>query len=299
MSKDPAFLFFPSDWLGGTMALTRHHKGAYMDLLMAQFNLGHLSSEQIKIVLGEKDEYLWESVLKYKFIQDSEGKYYNEKLNKEILKRRNFIESRKKNLLPHTDSHMDNHMEARMENGNEYINKYRYIDRDIAKEKGVQGEKQKVPYDEIISLYNEILPILSRVIKLTDQRKSAINQRWKEYPNIETFRQVFEKVSKSNFLIGLAKDWRADFDFIMTKSKFIKILEGCYDNIEKPKPTKERENIPKAFQGWEIDKETSEKVKDNLGHDLVLYCRGEEFDEPLKVWYCPLCDKQFNYRGEQ
>ena len=43
MSKDPAFLFYPGDWLGGTMLMTRHHKGAYMDLLMAQYNNGHMT----------------------------------------------------------------------------------------------------------------------------------------------------------------------------------------------------------------------------------------------------------------
>jgi len=126
MGKDPAFLFYPGDWLGGTIAFSRHHKGAYMDLLMAQFNLGHLAIEQIKIILGEKDEYLWESVLKSKFSQDSDGKFFNEKLENEILKRKNFIESRNKNLSSHKenhiDSHTENHMEAHMENENIYIN---------------------------------------------------------------------------------------------------------------------------------------------------------------------------------
>ena len=34
MSKDPAFLFYPNDYLGGTMGMTFEMKGAYIDLLI-------------------------------------------------------------------------------------------------------------------------------------------------------------------------------------------------------------------------------------------------------------------------
>jgi uncharacterized protein YdaU (DUF1376 family) len=126
MSKDPAFLFYPGDWLGGTMTMTRHHKGAYMDILMAQFNEGHMSLQQIKTVLGEKDEHLWEEVLKKKFKEDESGLFYNEKLENEIVKRRVFTESRRRNLS-HTGKHMEDHkgsdMGLRMENENENENK--------------------------------------------------------------------------------------------------------------------------------------------------------------------------------
>jgi len=112
MAKDPAFLFYPGDWLGGTQSFTRAHKGAYMDLLMAQHSEGHMSEVEIHHILGNDDfKEMWPK-LKKKFIQDSNGLFFNEKLENEILKRKKFTESRKKNL-----SHMDNHMNARMENG--------------------------------------------------------------------------------------------------------------------------------------------------------------------------------------
>ena len=117
MSKDPAFLFYPGDWLGGTMLMTRHHKGAYMDLLMAQYNNGHMTLQEIKTVLGEKDEGLWETVLKSKFKQDGEGKFFNEKLENEKLKRSAYTESRRKNLQKER-THMAPHMGTHMENEN-------------------------------------------------------------------------------------------------------------------------------------------------------------------------------------
>jgi len=98
MAKDPAFLFFPGDWLGGTMTFTRDIKGGYIDLLMAQFNHGHMSLQEIKTILGSEDfEKMWEPFLKRKFKVDSNGLYYNQKLEDETIKRKNFTESRRKN----------------------------------------------------------------------------------------------------------------------------------------------------------------------------------------------------------
>jgi len=122
MNKDPAFLFYPGDWLGGTMTFNRSHKGAYMDLLMAQFNNGHMEPQDIKTVLGIDFDEMWEKKLKSKFVKDGDGKYYNSKLENEVLKRKKFTESRRKNLLGEK-SHMDNHMSSHMENENENVNK--------------------------------------------------------------------------------------------------------------------------------------------------------------------------------
>jgi hypothetical protein len=48
MSKDPAFLFYPGDWLGGTMHMHRISRACYFDLLMLQFNRGAFSLEEMK-----------------------------------------------------------------------------------------------------------------------------------------------------------------------------------------------------------------------------------------------------------
>jgi uncharacterized protein YdaU (DUF1376 family) len=95
MAKDPAFLFYPGDWMGGTITMTRHQKGCYMDLLIAQFNNGPLSLETIKIVLGT-DQAVW-TVLSKKFKEDSEGNFFNEKLATEIEKRKKFISHQHEN----------------------------------------------------------------------------------------------------------------------------------------------------------------------------------------------------------
>lgn len=95
MAKDPAFLFYPGDWLGGTMTMTRHHKGCYIDLLIAQFHQGPLSLETIKVVLGT-DQAVWTVLLK-KFKQDSEGNFFNERLATEMQKRKKFSDRQAEN----------------------------------------------------------------------------------------------------------------------------------------------------------------------------------------------------------
>ncbi len=125
MSKDPAFLFYPGDWLGGTMIMSRHQKGCYIDLLITQFNNGPLSLETIKTVLGQ-DQAIW-TVLSSKFKQDSSGNFFNERLATEIEKRKKFCRSRGDNRKggknqsyeSSHENHMNHHMENEDENRNE------------------------------------------------------------------------------------------------------------------------------------------------------------------------------------
>lgn len=119
--KDPAFLFYPGDWLGGTIGMTFEEKGAYLELLMVQFNRGHMTDHMCGQVVG----HLWDKV-KCKFKQDSEGLWFNERLDIEKQRRKRFVESRKNNKEGKNQfnkiAHMTSHMENRNINENEIIN---------------------------------------------------------------------------------------------------------------------------------------------------------------------------------
>ena len=93
MAKDPAFLFYPNDWLGGTIGMTFEEKGAYMDLLMMQFNRGRLQEHIIIRIISNK---LWDTI-KLKFKKDATGLWFNERLELEQNKREEYSESRRKN----------------------------------------------------------------------------------------------------------------------------------------------------------------------------------------------------------
>lgn len=132
MAKDPAFLWYPGDYIAGTTEYTFEEKGAYVEILMKQFEHGGpLPEEKIKRILRESYSRIW-AVISEKFKQDENGNWFNERLEKERTKRKNFTESRRKNLegKAHKDDDTEHHITPqvndhtadRMENENRNIN---------------------------------------------------------------------------------------------------------------------------------------------------------------------------------
>jgi uncharacterized protein YdaU (DUF1376 family) len=112
MAKDPAFLFYTNDFASGTQFFTDEQLGKYMRLLMAQHQHGHLSENQVIFICKSYDNHVMS-----KFVKDSNGLWFNERLEIEIEKRKNYVSSRSKNKEGKTkeriisksyDSHMEN-----------------------------------------------------------------------------------------------------------------------------------------------------------------------------------------------
>jgi len=221
MGKDPAFLFYPGDWLSGTMLMSRSHKGAYMDLLMAQFSNGHMNLQEIKIVLGPDFETMWESVLKKKFQQDNKGLFFNKRLDEEKARRKQFTDSRRDNLKStknekniHISAHMGAHTTTRMENENTNEN----INENIIENKKEKEKKKKY------GGYKNVL--------LADSEYKKLKL---EYPEAETIINYFSESKemkgykyKSDYLA--LKKWgvNAYFDGLKKKNKNISAMEQNY-----------------------------------------------------------------------
>lgn len=90
--KDPAFLFYSSDFLTGTMIMPFEDRGKYITILSYMHQNGRLSEETIRLLVGSVSD-----MLRLKFTIDKKGFWFNERLEIEIEKRRNFIESRHEN----------------------------------------------------------------------------------------------------------------------------------------------------------------------------------------------------------
>ena len=93
------------------------------------------------------------------------------------------------------------------------------------------------PISEIVDLYNSRLPMLPRVTVVSDSRKRLVAARWRDVVSadkldrergLEFFEWFFVHVGKSKFLTGKSKDWKANFEFLFTASKFPRIVEGAY-----------------------------------------------------------------------
>lgn len=95
MAKDPAFLFYSSDFLTGTMTMSMQERGQYITLLATMHQTGRLNKEEIKVVLRGKKV---SDIVLRKFKSDEEGRFYNERLENEITKRKQFTESRRNSL---------------------------------------------------------------------------------------------------------------------------------------------------------------------------------------------------------
>jgi flagellar motility protein MotE (MotC chaperone) len=92
MAKDPAVLFYTSDFLSSTITMTMEQKGKYITLLCIQHQQSFLTEEDFDTILSDKDKRV-----KDKFIKQSDGTYFNIKLKAESERRKAYTESRRSN----------------------------------------------------------------------------------------------------------------------------------------------------------------------------------------------------------
>lgn len=160
--KDPAYLFYSSDFLTGCASLTMEERGQYITLLCLEHQLGRLSEKTIRLSVGSVSV----DVLA-KFKQDENGLMYNERLEIEIEKRSNFVDTRRNNGLkggrPKAENKKPNGLangkpnakanEKLIENENviEIINSIK----DLFNEKYLENNTIKVMFDKLLKTYSK------------------------------------------------------------------------------------------------------------------------------------------------
>ena len=96
MAKDPAFLFYSSDFLTGVTDMTMEERGQYITLLCLQHQKGRLSEKTCRLSLG-LSEITQASDVMAKFIKDEDGFYYNKRLEDEVLRRKKSADASRNN----------------------------------------------------------------------------------------------------------------------------------------------------------------------------------------------------------
>jgi len=126
MAKDPAVLFYTSDFLSGTFTMDNEQVGKYIRLLCLQHQKGKLSEKDMLSICKAYDNEIWD---KFK-VED--GLYYNDRMYNETIRRQKFSESRRNNAKsPKKESTSEayaEHMETETENRTITINENINID---------------------------------------------------------------------------------------------------------------------------------------------------------------------------
>ena len=217
MAKDPAFLFYPGDYLRDTQTLSEKSQVAYDRIMCEHMRNICISKQQLKFFTkrlnpDELDEIMF-------VLSEVESGYQIEWIAESISKRKAYSESRRNNRKgkpKEKKGNISKTYDLHMENEDEIV----------------------IDYKNIVANYHLYCEKFSKVVKLSDQRKKHVAARFKEF-DLETILNVIKKAGLSDFLSGKNdRSWKADFDWIFNPTNFLKIMEGKYDNKQKSKTTK-------------------------------------------------------------
>lgn len=117
------------------------------------------------------------------------------------------------------------------------------VERDLLGDPIISPEEQKALQEEhllnfVMAGWNDLASRnerLSRIEKISETRKSSILARTEDFridgrTDEQLWTQVFANIEAWPFMLGLVKDWNIDFDYMVRKSKFPKLLEGRNTN---------------------------------------------------------------------
>ena len=91
--KDPAMLFYTSDFLTGVQLMSMKERGQYITLLCLQQQRGHMTRKEMEKAVGKMSDELLS-----KFIKDDDGKLFNKRAEFEISRREAHSKRQKENI---------------------------------------------------------------------------------------------------------------------------------------------------------------------------------------------------------
>lgn len=163
--KDPAFLFYPNDFLSGTLTMSDDQIGKYIRLLCLQHQRGHLSEKDMIFICKSYDEDIFS-----KFKIDEENKYYNDRLEREIVRRKAYSDSRSKNRKATSDKRSEKKKDKKIISSS-YDNHMETETITIINELNLNNE-----YTKVVSKWLEYKKSRGEKYKTTMSLKSLINQ---------------------------------------------------------------------------------------------------------------------------
>ena len=106
------------------------------------------------------------------------------------------------------------------------------------------ADGERMDYQSVVDYFNQICVSLSKVVKLTEARRRHIKTAVKTLGDL-SFEEYFRMVEASDFLTGRKGEWKASFDWILSPSNMVKVIEGNYRNPGSHNPGKVTQSIDK------------------------------------------------------
>jgi hypothetical protein len=153
MSKDPAFLFYPGDYLRDTQVLSEESQVAYDRIMCEHMRNICISQQRLKFFIKRLNDDQQEEIMSV--LEESADGFQIPWVAESITKRKAYSESRRKNRASKSNKHMSNISSSyvsHMENENENVN-------DIIIKTKNQDEKNKVEifptFEDFWNQYNK------------------------------------------------------------------------------------------------------------------------------------------------
>ena len=199
MSKDPAFLFYSSDFLTGTFTMSNEQVGKYIRLLCLQHQKIELTEKDMLNICKTYDEDI------YSKFECIDGLYYNKRLRDESIKRKEYSESRKNNRKKKDMSNIcktyDSHMENENENINEDINtnkivlkKFKFSDLNGLPVQYIQSTIEQLKIQKQLQLDEKTISSMWEAFKL-----QYLNGKESYKNEDEVYKHFINWIKKQNF----------------------------------------------------------------------------------------------------
>lgn len=172
MGKDPAFLFYPGDYLRDTQCLSANAQVAYDRIMCEHMRNICISQQQLNFFTKRLSDDEKEEIMH--LLRNVDGGFQIEWVAESISKRRNYSESRRKNRSGKNKKHMLTYVKH-MENENENEN--------VNENKGGVGEKNKIPsLQEFLDYAHEVLGAKFNELKFSLESKyqAWVDNGWKD-----------------------------------------------------------------------------------------------------------------------
>jgi uncharacterized protein YdaU (DUF1376 family)/predicted RNA-binding Zn-ribbon protein involved in translation (DUF1610 family) len=235
MGKAPAFQFYAGDFLSDlkVASMNMEERGIYITLLAYSWLENGLpdNPEKLARLCGNPDgwESSWLTVSECFFLAD-DGKLYNSKMEEIRTELDSYKDKmRKAGRLGAEVRWNNSKAKAKLKQSYSSSTSTSTSTSTLTKKK-----RDSTPYEEIVEMFNTICgDHLPKVTKITESRKRYIKKLLADEESVY-IEKFFKTVARSDFLCGTGENsnWKANFDWIIKESNFIKIMEGVYANKE-------------------------------------------------------------------